>query len=434
MKIWQKNNSFTQAVVEQFTVGRDPEFDMLLARYDVQGSLAHARMLHKAGLLSENEWLSLEKGLLKIAADIEAGNFQIEPGVEDVHSQVELILTRETGEAGKKIHTGRSRNDQVAVDIKLYLRAELNEIRNAVVALFGQLLDLSEQHRETLLPGYTHLQVAMPSSFGLWFGAWAESLIDDMEMLVSAERVVNKNPLGSGAGYGSGFPLDRQMTTEILGFRTLCYNSVYAQMGRGKTEKIVAAAMGSLGGTLSRFCMDICLYMSQNFGFIGFPSDWTTGSSIMPHKKNPDVFELIRAKGNRLQALPNELAILQTNLPSGYHRDMQLTKEILFPAIQDLKSCLGILHEALKVVSVRENILADEKYRYIFSVEAVNNLVKSGYSFREAYVMVGNDIENGIFQHDKDAALNHTHAGSLGNLCTEEIRHEMNKLLNLREI
>jgi argininosuccinate lyase len=434
MKIWQKNNSFTQAVVEQFTVGRDPEFDMLLARYDVQGSLAHARMLHKAGLLSENEWLSLEKGLLKIAADIEAGNFQIEPGVEDVHSQVELILTRETGEAGKKIHTGRSRNDQVAVDIKLYLRAELNEIRNAVVALFGQLLDLSEQHRETLLPGYTHLQVAMPSSFGLWFGAWAESLIDDMEMLVAAERVVNKNPLGSGAGYGSGFPLDRQMTTEILGFRTLCYNSVYAQMGRGKTEKIVAAAMGSLGGTLSRFCMDICLYMSQNFGFIGFPSDWTTGSSIMPHKKNPDVFELIRAKGNRLQALPNELAILQTNLPSGYHRDMQLTKEILFPAIQDLKSCLGILHEALKVVSVRENILADEKYRYIFSVEAVNNLVKSGYSFREAYVMVGNDIENGIFQHDKDAALNHTHAGSLGNLCTEEIRHEMNKLLNLREI
>ncbi|MEN9414440.1 MAG: argininosuccinate lyase, partial [Bacteroidota bacterium] len=432
MKIWQKNNSFTQAVVEQFTVGRDPEFDMLLARYDVQGSLAHARMLHKAGLLSENEWLSLEKGLLKIAADIEAGNFQIEPGVEDVHSQVELILTRETGEAGKKIHTGRSRNDQVAVDIKLYLRAELNEIRNAVVALFGQLLDLSEQHRETLIPGYTHLQVAMPSSFGLWFGAWAESLIDDMEMLVAAERVVNKNPLGSGAGYGSGFPLDRKMTTEILGFRTLCYNSVYAQMGRGKTEKIVAAAMGSLGGTLSRFCMDICLYMSQNFGFIGFPSDWTTGSSIMPHKKNPDVFELIRAKGNRLQALPNELAILQTNLPSGYHRDMQLTKEILFPAIQDLKSCLGILHEALKVVSVRENILADEKYRYIFSVEAVNNLVKSGYSFREAYVMVGNDIENGIFQHDKDAALNHTHAGSLGNLCTEEIRHEMNKLLNLR--
>ena len=434
MKIWQKNNSFTQAVVEQFTVGRDPEFDMLLARYDVQGSLAHARMLHKAGLLSENEWLSLEKGLLKIAADIEAGNFQIEPGVEDVHSQVELILTRETGEAGKKIHTGRSRNDQVAVDIKLYLRAELNEIRNAVVALFGQLLDLSEQHRETLLPGYTHLQVAMPSSFGLWFGAWAESLIDDMEILVAAERVVNKNPLGSGAGYGSGFPLDRKMTTEILGFRTLCYNSVYAQMGRGKTEKIVAAAMGSLGGTLSRFCMDICLYMSQNFGFIGFPSDWTTGSSIMPHKKNPDVFELIRAKGNRLQALPNELAILQTNLPSGYHRDMQLTKEILFPAIQDLKGCLGILHEALKVVSVRENILADEKYRYIFSVEAVNNLVKSGYSFREAYVMVGNDIENGIFQHDKDAALNHTHAGSLGNLCTEEIRHEMNKLLNLREI
>ncbi len=434
MKIWQKDNSTTQAIVEQFTVGRDPEFDMLLARYDVQGSLAHAYMLHKAGLLSEEEWLALEKGLLQIAADIEAGNFMIEPGVEDIHSQVELILTRQTGEAGKKIHTGRSRNDQVALDIKLYLRAELRVIQGLVLDLFGQLLDLSETHKNILLPGYTHLQVAMPSSFGLWFGAWAESLIDDMEVLVAAERVVNKNPLGSGAGYGSGFPLDRKITTELLGFRTLCFNSVYAQMGRGKTEKIVAAAMGSLGGTLSRFCMDICLYMSQNFGFISFPADWTTGSSIMPHKKNPDVFELIRAKGNRLQALPNELSILQTNLPSGYHRDMQLTKEILFPAIEDLKSCLGILHEALKVISVRENILDEEKYRYIFSVEAVNDLVKSGHSFREAYVMVGNDIENGIFQHDKDAALNHTHAGSLGNLCTEEIRHEMKKLLNQREI
>lgn len=434
MKIWQKDNSTTQAIVEQFTVGRDPEFDMLLARYDVQGSLAHAHMLHKAGLLSEEEWLALEKGLLQIAADIEAGNFMIEPGVEDIHSQVEMILTRQTGEAGKKIHTGRSRNDQVALDIKLYLRAELRVIQGLVLDLFGQLLDLSETHKNILLPGYTHLQVAMPSSFGLWFGAWAESLIDDMEVLVAAERVVNKNPLGSGAGYGSGFPLDRKITTELLGFRTLCFNSVYAQMGRGKTEKIVAAAMGSLGGTLSRFCMDICLYMSQNFGFISFPADWTTGSSIMPHKKNPDVFELIRAKGNRLQALPNELSILQTNLPSGYHRDMQLTKEILFPAIEDLKSCLGILHEALKVISVRENILDEEKYRYIFSVEAVNDLVKSGHSFREAYVMVGNDIENGIFQHDKDAALNHTHAGSLGNLCTEEIRHEMKKLLNQREI
>lgn len=434
MKIWQKDNSTTQAIVEQFTVGRDPEFDMLLARYDVQGSLAHAYMLHKAGLLSEEEWLALEKGLLQIAADIEAGNFMIEPGVEDIHSQVEMILTRQTGEAGKKIHTGRSRNDQVALDIKLYLRAELRVIQGLVLDLFGQLLDLSETHKNILLPGYTHLQVAMPSSFGLWFGAWAESLIDDMEVLVAAERVVNKNPLGSGAGYGSGFPLDRKITTELLGFRTLCFNSVYAQMGRGKTEKIVAAAMGSLGGTLSRFCMDICLYMSQNFGFISFPADWTTGSSIMPHKKNPDVFELIRAKGNRLQALPNELSILQTNLPSGYHRDMQLTKEILFPAIEDLKSCLGILHEALKVISVRENILDEEKYRYIFSVEAVNDLVKSGHSFREAYVMVGNDIENGIFQHDKDAALNHTHAGSLGNLCTEEIRHEMKKLLNQREI
>ncbi len=433
MKIWQKDNSTTQAVVEQFTVGRDPEFDMLLARYDVQGSLAHTRMLHRVGLLSEQEWLELEKGLLQIATDIEAGTFTIEAGVEDIHSQVELILTRQTGEAGKKIHTGRSRNDQVAVDIKLFLRDELRTIRGLVLRLFEQLLDLSEQHKNVMLPGYTHLQVAMPSSFGLWFGAWAESLTDDMEMLISAERIVNKNPLGSGAGYGSGFPLDRKMTTELLGFRTLCHNSVYAQMGRGKAEKVVAAAMGGLGGTLSRFCMDICLYMSQNFGFIEFPADWTTGSSIMPHKKNPDVFELIRAKGNRLQALPNELTMLQTNLPSGYHRDMQLTKEILFPAIQDLKSCLTILTEALKVITVRDHILKDEKYRYIFSVEAVNELVKAGHSFREAYVMVGNAIETGVYTHNTNIALNHTHEGSLGNLCTEEIRHEMNELLNLRE-
>jgi argininosuccinate lyase len=433
MKIWQKDNSTTQAVVEQFTVGRDPEFDMLLARYDVQGSLAHTRMLHRVGLLSEQEWLELEKGLLQIATDIEAGTFTIEAGVEDIHSQVELILTRQTGEAGKKIHTGRSRNDQVAVDIKLFLRDELRTIRGLVLRLFEQLLDLSEQHKNVMLPGYTHLQVAMPSSFGLWFGAWAESLTDDMEMLIAAERIVNKNPLGSGAGYGSGFPLDRKMTTELLGFRTLCHNSVYAQMGRGKAEKVVAAAMGGLGGTLSRFCMDICLYMSQNFGFIEFPADWTTGSSIMPHKKNPDVFELIRAKGNRLQALPNELTMLQTNLPSGYHRDMQLTKEILFPAIQDLKSCLTILTEALKVITVKDNILKDEKYRYIFSVEAVNELVKAGHSFREAYVMVGNAIETGVYTHNTNIALNHTHEGSLGNLCTEEIRHEMNELLNLRE-
>jgi argininosuccinate lyase len=419
--------------VEQFTVGRDPEFDMLLARYDVQGSLAHTRMLHRVGLLSEQEWLELEKGLLQIATDIEAGTFTIEAGVEDIHSQVELILTRQTGEAGKKIHTGRSRNDQVAVDIKLFLRDELRTIRGLVLRLFEQLLDLSEQHKNVMLPGYTHLQVAMPSSFGLWFGAWAESLTDDMEMLIAAERIVNKNPLGSGAGYGSGFPLDRKMTTELLGFRTLCHNSVYAQMGRGKAEKVVAAAMGGLGGTLSRFCMDICLYMSQNFGFIEFPADWTTGSSIMPHKKNPDVFELIRAKGNRLQALPNELTMLQTNLPSGYHRDMQLTKEILFPAIQDLKSCLTILTEALKVITVKDNILKDEKYRYIFSVEAVNELVKAGHSFREAYVMVGNAIETGVYTHNTNIALNHTHEGSLGNLCTEEIRHEMNELLNLRE-
>jgi argininosuccinate lyase len=429
MKLWAKGNSVTHEIVEQFTVGRDREFDLMLAKYDVQGSLAHTQMLTKAGLLTSDEWTSIQKGLPDIQQEIEAGQFEIEPDVEDVHSQVELLLTRRIGEAGKKIHAGRSRNDQVAVDIKLFLRAEMGDIKTSVLELFEQLLALSEKHKDVLLPGYTHLQVAMPSSFGLWFGAWAESLVDDMEMLMAATRIVDKNPLGSGAGYGSAFPLDRSLTTELLGFRSMHYNSVYAQMSRGKTEKIVAMAMANLGSTLARFSMDICLYLSQNFNFISFPSALTTGSSIMPHKKNPDIFELIRAKCNRLQALPNEITLLLTNLPSGYHRDLQLTKEILFPAIGELKNCLLMMRHALEFVEVRPDILNDARYQYLFSVEAVNELVKQGVSFREAYQTIGKQIESGDFEWDASNELHHTHEGSIGNLCTKEIREAMRSLL-----
>lgn len=429
MKLWAKDHSSTHEMVEKFTVGRDQEFDLLLARYDVLGSLAHTQMLAKVGLMLPEEWEAVQKGLKEIQAEIQADQFWIEPGVEDVHSQIELLLTRRIGEAGKKIHAGRSRNDQVAVDIKLYLRAELAGIQTSVGQLFEQLLELSEKHRAVLLPGYTHLQVAMPSSFGLWFGAWAESLVDDMEMLLAASRVVDKNPLGSGAGYGSAFPLDRSLTTELLGFRTMHHNSVYAQMSRGKTEKIVAMAMSNLGSTLARFSMDICLYLSQNFNFIYFPSELTTGSSIMPHKKNPDIFELIRAKCNRIQALPNELSLLLTNLPSGYHRDLQLTKEILFPAIGELKDCLAMLSHALQSIEVRHDILNDPRYQYLFSVEAVNRLVAQGASFREAYKTVGNEIESGDFAWDATQELHHTHEGSIGNLHTTEIREEMRRLL-----
>ena len=429
MKLWAKDHSSTHEMVEKFTVGRDQEFDLLLARYDVLGSLAHTQMLAKVGLMLPEEWEAVQKGLKEIQAEIQADQFWIEPGVEDVHSQIELLLTRRIGEAGKKIHAGRSRNDQVAVDIKLYLRAELAGIQTSVGQLFEQLLELSEKHRAVLLPGYTHLQVAMPSSFGLWFGAWAESLVDDMEMLLAASRVVDKNPLGSGAGYGSAFPLDRSLTTELLGFRTMHHNSVYAQMSRGKTEKIVAMAMSNLGSTLARFSMDICLYLSQNFNFIYFPSELTTGSSIMPHKKNPDIFELIRAKCNRIQALPNELSLLLTNLPSAYHRDLQLTKEILFPAIGELKDCLAMLSHALQSIEVRHDILNDPRYQYLFSVEAVNRLVAQGASFREAYKTVGNEIEAGDFAWDATQELHHTHEGSMGNLHTAEIREEMRRLL-----
>ncbi len=429
MKLWQKDGSKINEIIEKFTVGRDKEFDILLAEYDVEGSLAHAAMLGRIAMLTAEEYLSIKKALENMLADIRAGHFQIDAGVEDVHSQVEFNLTKAIGEAGKKIHSGRSRNDQVAVDLKLFLRAEIQKIKVEVSALFDLLISLSNQHRQDLLPGYTHLQIAMPSSFGLWFGAYAESLTDDLEMLAAAFRVVNKNPLGSGAGYGSSLPLDRKMTTELLHFSSLNYNSVYAQMSRGKTEKAVASGMGFIASTLSRLAMDCCLYMGQNFGFISFPDELTTGSSIMPHKKNPDVFELIRAKCNRIQSVPNELSLLTVNLPSGYHRDLQLTKEILFPAIEELKACLQMTMLMLSEIRITKNILDDKKYEHLFSVEAVNELVNQGISFREAYKTVGNQIAEGGFTFHPSRSLKHTHEGSLGNLCNPEIVEEMKQVL-----
>jgi argininosuccinate lyase len=428
-KLWSKESTATSALVERFTVGRDKEFDVLLAEYDVLGSLAHTEMLEAVGLLSKEDLVSIQGGLRQILAEIREGGFTIDKEVEDVHSQVEGLLTLRIGEAGKKIHSGRSRNDQVAVDIKLYLRAQVLAIKEEVSMLFQQLIALSEQYKDRLLPGYTHLQIAMPSSFGLWFGAYAESLVDDLEMLAAAYQVVNKNPLGSGAGYGSSFPLDREMTTRLLGFRTLNYNSVYAQMSRGKTEKIVATGLASVAGTIGRLAMDCCLYINQNFGFISFPPEFTTGSSIMPHKKNPDVFELIRGKCNRIQSTPNELTLLIDNLPSGYHRDLQLTKEILFPAIQEGLACLEMTRLMLGHIRVKDNILEDEKYKYLFSVEAVNQLISRGIPFREAYRQVGNEIEKGSFQFDYHQQLRHTHAGSIGNLSNDRIVAEMEKVL-----
>jgi argininosuccinate lyase len=429
MKLWSKQHTITDAQVEQFTVGRDREFDLMLAEYDVIGSQAHARMLAQVSLLEAADLEAILRELEQILQQIRVGNFEIEAGVEDVHSQIELLLTRRIGEAGKRIHAGRSRNDQVAVDIKLFLRAEIQDVTKLVRALFDLLLELSERHKDHLLPGYTHLQIAMPSSFGLWFGAYAESLADDMETVAAAYRIIDKNPLGSGAGYGSSFPLDRQMTTELLGFQSMHYNVVYAQMSRGKTERITAQSLANLAATLGRLAMDICLYLSQNFGFIRFPAALTTGSSIMPHKKNPDIFELIRAKCNRLQALPNELSMMLTNLPSGYHRDLQLTKEILFPALGEIKNCFAMMTHALGFIEVETDILKDEKYRYLFSVEAVNELVQQGISFREAYKKVGELIEAGEFEYEAGQMPRHGLAGSMGNLCTEEIRAAMERTL-----
>jgi argininosuccinate lyase len=395
----------------------------------VQGSIAHVTMLGEVGLMTKEESAKAIEALKQIAGEIEKGEFIIGEDVEDVHSQVEFLLTERIGETGKKIHSGRSRNDQVAVDIKLYLRAEVQNIKNEAAHFFDLLIEQSEKYKDKLLPGYTHLQIAMPSSFGLWFGAYAESLVDDLEVLSAAYHVTNKNPLGSGAGYGSSFPLNRSLTTQLLNFSTLNYNSVYAQMSRGKTEKIVAMGLSCIAATLSKLSMDCCLYLNQNFGFISFPTELTTGSSIMPHKKNPDVFELIRAKCNRIQSIPNELVLLLNNLPSGYHRDLQLTKEILFPALEELKACLQLTRLMLSNVEVRDTILEDEKYTYLFSVEAVNELVNKGISFREAYRQIGNQIENGKFNFDFTKGLHHTHEGSIGNLCNAEIKKAMDAVL-----
>lgn len=429
MKLWQKQSTSVSELVEKFTVGRDKEFDILLAKYDVQGSIAHVRMLGDVGLMTKEEVATAIEALSQIEREINDGKFTIAEDVEDVHSQVELLLTQRIGDTGKKIHSGRSRNDQVAVDIKLYLRAEILNIKNEVKELFDLLVKQSEAFKDKLLPGYTHLQIAMPSSFGLWFGAYAESLIDDLEVVAASYFVTNKNPLGSGAGYGSSFPLDRTQTTELLNFQTLNYNSVYAQMSRGKTEKIVAMGMSCVAATLSRLSMDCCLYLNQNFGFISFPPELTTGSSIMPHKKNPDVFELIRAKCNRIQSTPNELTLLLNNLPSGYHRDLQLTKEILFPAIEELKACIQLARLMLSNIEIKDNILADEKYKYLFSVEAVNELVNKGVPFREAYRMVGNQIEKGEFNFNYSKGLHHTHEGSIGNLQNDAIVNLMSRVL-----
>ena len=426
-KIWQKNTA-SLAQVEQFTVGKDRELDVLLAPYDVLGSIAHVTMLGSVGLIQPEEVPVLVSELRKIYANIRAGGFVMEEGAEDIHSQVEALLTRSLGDAGKKIHSARSRNDQVLVDLKLFLRAELADLVGAVRTFFDLLQEKSEKYKDHLFPGYTHLQLAMPSSFGLWFGAYAESLVDDCIQLRSAYSVVNKNPLGSAAGYGSSFPIDRTMTTRLLGFDDLNYNVVYAQMGRGKTERVVAMALANVADTLARLSMDACLYLNQNFDFISFPPELTTGSSIMPHKKNPDVFELIRSHCNRIKALPNEILMMTTNLPSGYHRDLQLLKEHLFPAFQTLKDCLAMAGLMIRNVDIKQDILRDEKYLYLFSVEVVNQLVLSGVPFRDAYKQVGLDIESGKFGFQ--GAINHTHEGSIGNLCNAPIREMMEKVLH----
>ena len=429
MKLWSKNNTETSEQIEKFTVGRDNEFDVLLAEHDVTGTIAHVSMLQQAGLMDAKEAELALNGLKQILEEIRTNVFLIEDGVEDIHSQVELLLTRRIGDAGKKIHSGRSRNDQIAVDIKLFIRGEILKLKDEVKSLFDLLIEQSEKNKDKLLPGYTHLQIAMPSSAGLWLGAYAESLVDDMELLVSAYIIANKNPLGSGAGYGSSFPLNRSLTTQLLGFKSMNFNSVYAQMSRGKTEKIVSQALASIAATLSKLAMDCCLYLNQNFGFISFPSELTTGSSIMPHKKNPDVFELVRAHCNRIQAIPNELTILLNNLPSGYHRDLQLTKEVLFPAFNELRSCLLMTGMMISNISINADILNDEKYRYLFSVEAVNDLVNKGVPFREAYITIGEQIEKGQFRYDLSKGLHHTHEGSIGNLKNDAIINEMNKVL-----
>jgi len=427
MKLWQKDKASLKQV-EEFTVGNDREMDLYLAAFDVLGSLAHVQMLQTIGLITKNELPRLQSELKKIYNEIEAGHFKLHDGVEDIHSQIELLLTQRLGDVGKRIHSARSRNDQVLLDIKLFLRNEIEELVKSIRPFFDLLQLQSEKYQEHLLPGYTHLQLAMPSSFGLWFGAYAESLVDDVITLKSAYDVVNKNPLGSAAGYGSSFPVNRTMTTKLLGFDDLNYNVVYAQMGRGKAERIAAMALANVADTLAKLSMDACLYLNQNFGFISFPDELTTGSSIMPHKKNPDVFELIRSHCNRIKALPNEIMMMTTNLPSGYHRDMQLLKEHLFPAFKTLKTCIEMAGLMLTNVEIKKNILADEKYKHLFSVEEVNKLVFQGMPFRDAYKKVGMDIEAGKFSYSTD--IKHTHEGSIGYLATEEIRKQMQQAID----
>ncbi len=422
MKLWQKATG-SKKEVEQFTIGRDPEFDIILAPFDVLGSMAHAHMLAKIGLLTPEDNLILQKGLKEIYYEIEQGKFSIAPGVEDVHSQVEFLLTERYGEVGKKLHSGRSRNDQVLVDLKLYYRAAIREIADEAQLLFDLLIELAEKHKNDLMPGYTHTQLAMPSSFGLWFGSFAEGLTEDMGLLRAAFDLSNKNPLGSAAGYGSSFPLDRTMTTELLGFADLHHNVINAQNSRGKTERTLAFAMAGIAGTLNKLATDVCLFMNQHFGFISFPDDLTTGSSIMPHKKNPDVFELIRAKTNQIQAVPTAVSYLLTNMSTGYHRDMQLLKEEIFPAVEKLKSCLSMSNFMLKSIKVRQNILQDSFYKHLFSVEVVNELVLNGVPFRDAYKQVGLEIEADQFAPDQNK-LRHTHEGSIGNLCLDEIKNK----------
>ncbi|MEJ1223234.1 argininosuccinate lyase [Sediminicola sp. 1XM1-17] len=422
MKLWDKGFS-TDKKIDHFTVGNDRELDLVLAKYDVIASKAHAKMLGKIGLLTKEETQALCTELDHINQSIESGKFTIEDSFEDMHSKIEYVLTEKLGDTGKKIHTARSRNDQVLVAMHLYLKNELSEIKGMTQELFNLLLKLAEQHKDVLLPGYTHLQIAMPSSFGLWFSAYAETLVDDLYFIDAAYKVADQNPLGSAAGYGSSFPIDRSFTTKELGFGTMKYNVVAAQMGRGKVEKATAFGMSSIAATLSKMAMDICLYMSQNFNFVSFPDELTTGSSIMPHKKNPDVFELVRGKCNKLQAVPNQLILITNNLPSGYHRDLQLVKEVIVPAIQDLKACLEILTFSLKEIKVNKGILEDPKYDYLFSVDTLNDLVLGGMPFRDAYKKMGMEINAGNFSPKRD--IEHTHEGSLGNLCLKEIRNKM---------
>jgi len=425
-KIWEKNIQVDKKI-EKFTVGKDREMDVFLAKHDILGSMAHIKMLESVGLLHNNELALLLTELKSIYNIADTGNFHIEEDVEDVHSQVELLLTRKLGDVGKKIHSGRSRNDQVLVDLKLFTREQLSKTVACVEMLIETLIEQSNRYKDVLLPGYTHLQIAMPSSFGLWFGAYAESLSDDLQLLLSAWKVTNRNPLGSAAGYGSSFPLNRQMTTDLLGFDSMNYNVVYAQMGRGKMERTVANALASVAATIAKLAFDACMYTSQNFGFIKLPDEFTTGSSIMPHKKNPDVFELTRAKCNKIQSIPQQITLITNNLPSGYFRDMQIIKEVFIPAFDELNDCIEMTAMMMSQVKVNDAILDDPKYDFLFSVEAVNNLTLGGVPFRDAYKQVGLEIEAGNFVPDK--TVNHTHEGSIGNLCNDEILTYKNDII-----